>query len=126
MRKIQRTRLVFGIAIFNTIIYSLVSIWYLYLTIAPYRSISLSIQLCTLFLALSGIAYLISPTIGHPMMIISALTVSISAKIDGDLDAVGFFIFVAALLLWSLLRNIQLQDRFDNQQLKSDRLASAP
>ncbi len=114
MIKIQRTRLAFGIAILNTIIYSLASIRYLYLTIAPYSSISLSIQLCTLFLASSGIAYLISPTIGHPMMIVSALTVVISAKIDGDMDAVEFFIGVATLLLWSLLRNIQLQDTIDN------------
>jgi hypothetical protein len=113
MRQIQRTRLAFGVALFNTIVYSLISIWYLYLRIVPYRSISLSVQLCTLFLALSGIAYLISSTIGHPLMILSALTVAISAEIDGDTDAVGIFLVVAAALLWSLLRSIRLQDATD-------------
>lgn len=106
MMAIARSRLVIAIALFYAIAYSLASCWYLRLTIDPYSSISLIVQLTTLFLALSGIVYLFMPILGHPLMIVSTIVVCVCAKANGKMDDAWFFGIVAILLVWHLVRNM--------------------
>jgi hypothetical protein len=96
---------------FYAISYSVVSIWYLQLTIDPSRSISLMVQLTTLFLALSGIVYLIWPLLGHPLMLLSTVIVCIvctctKPKPMANTDDMWFFGIVAIVLVWTLVRDI--------------------
>ena len=106
MKSIARSRVVIVIALFYAIIYSLASIWYLKLTIDPNRSISLMVQLTTLFLALSGIVYFIWPLLGHPLMLLSTvIVVCICANSRGYTEDVWFFGIIAIVLVWILVRN---------------------
>jgi len=107
MKSIARSRVVIVIALFYAIGYSVVSIWYLRLIIDPNRSISLMVQLTTLFLALSGIVYLIWPLLGHPLMVLSTVIGCICAKSMGDTGDVWFFGIIAIILVWNLVRNIR-------------------
>ena len=106
MKSIARSRIVIVIALFYAIIYSLASIWYLQLTLDPNRSISLMVQVTTLFLALSGIVYFIWPLLGHPLMLLSTVIVCLCAKSMGDTGDVWFFGIIAIVLVWNLVCNI--------------------
>jgi len=105
MIAIARSRLVIAIALFYAIAYSFASLWYLRLTIDPGRSISLIVQLTTLLLALSGIAYFFRPILGHPLMIVSTIVVCVCAKTNGNIYDAWFFGIVAILLVWQLVCN---------------------
>jgi len=105
MISIARSRVVIVIALFYAIIYSLASIWYLQLTIDPSRSISLMVQLTTLFLVLSGIVYLVWPLLGHPLMLLSTVIACICAKSRGDMGDAWFFGIIAIILVGNLVRN---------------------
>lgn len=105
MKSIAKSRVVIVIALFYAIVYSLASIWYLHETIDPNRSISLMVQLTTLFLALSGIVYFIWPLLGHLLMLLSTVIVCVCANSKGYTKDVWFFGIIAIVLVWILVRN---------------------
>ena len=115
MHAYERSRLVRAIAVFNAVVYSLASVWYLQMTLDPLRHIQLTIQLSTLLLAIGGITFLIVPRIGYPLMILSTTVVILCARADGDAGGAAFFTIIAFVLLWPLLRNL-LKSKDDNQR----------
>jgi hypothetical protein len=113
---IARSRLVIAISLFYAVAYSHASIWYLQLTIEPYRSISLIVQLTILFLALSGIAYLFLPILGHPLMILSTIVACACTRANGNIDDAWFFGVVALILVWKFVRktrSFRLKDNIE-------------